>query len=77
MIGVMVKFERRIISTPTPVPTNNDEANGFLQDPTLAATSQSVTSVSIDSTPVMPNSEPAAMSDSQAWTQPTQPTQYP
>lgn len=72
-----VEFERRIMSTPTPVPANNDEANGFPQDPTLAAASQPMTPMPIDSTPVMPNSEPAAMSDSQAWTQPAQPAQYP
>ncbi len=71
-----VEFERRTMSTPTPVPANNDEANGFPQDPTPAA-SQPMTPMPIDSTPVMPNSEPAAMSDSQAWTQPAQPAQYP
>lgn len=65
------------MSTPTPVPANNDEANGFPQDPTPAAASQPMTPMPIDSTPVMPNSEPAAMSDSQAWTQPAQPAQYP
>lgn len=64
------------MSTPTPVPANNDEANGFPQDPTPAA-SQPMTPMPIESTPVMPNSEPAAMSDSQAWTQPAQPAQYP